>query len=256
MRIFFLLIFSLTLISFADTPSKKRISDAYFRYEFYTTYKKSTPKEDREYFWYKGGAIHKTESGIAGELLHGDFQKFYHSNQLAEAGLYKNGLKQGQWKNWHENGTLQSQQGWSDGQRDGRYSSYDKTGFLIETGNYRHGLKDGQWVNYISKDTLKYRRGLIRKDTPAATDTLGAKRGFFARLFGKKKAADITDTAKAPDTTASGKPGFFKRLFARKPKTEAAEGPKAKEKPNKMKKEAGAQKPPAKSKRKANAKST
>ena len=95
-----LLLSTVLLFSFSETSLKKRISDADFRYEFYTTNKAVNPEPDRQYFWFKGGAIHNSEYG---ELLHSQFQKFYHSNQLAEAGKYNNGLKEGNWKSWFKN---------------------------------------------------------------------------------------------------------------------------------------------------------
>jgi len=137
MRKFFLLLMVFTLFSFSDTSLKKRISDAQYRYEFYTTNKVVSAQQGRSYYWFKGGAIHNSEYGMAGELLHDSFLKFYHTNQLAEAGTYKNGLKEGYWKNWFDNGTLQSQTYWNKGQKDGKHMAYDKTGFLTEAGSIK-----------------------------------------------------------------------------------------------------------------------
>ena len=125
MRRLLWLVAVLFLCSFSDTSLIKRISDAQFRYEFYTTTKKVSPKSGRSYHWFKGGTIHNSEYGTAGELLTDNFSKFYHSNQLAESGTFKNGLKVGLWKTWHENGTLHTEAEWSGGTKDGSFAQYD-----------------------------------------------------------------------------------------------------------------------------------
>lgn len=233
----YLLFFSLFLLfSFSENPSKKRISDTLFRYEFYTTDKKPEAKPDKEYFWFKGGAIHNTEYGIGGDLLEGSYLKYYHSNQLAEAGKFKKGLKKGLWKSWFKNGVLQSKVNWSDGQMDGNYYAYDHLGNLTETGKYKRNKKHGRWINYTNKDTLRYDRGILvvkkQKQSKTSKDSLNTnkpEKGFFSFL--KKKDKPATDSLKraaanraipsAAPVKKEDKPGFFKRLFTKKDKTEA-----------------------------------
>ncbi|KQX15074.1 toxin-antitoxin system YwqK family antitoxin [Flavobacterium sp. Root420] len=158
---FLLLFFSLFLVSFSDPYAIKRISDANFRYEFYTTDKIIKVKDHKIYYWFKGGAIHSAESGIAGTLLHHKFLKMYHSNQLAEQGQFKEGLKVGIWKTWHQNGTIESVQKWKKGLKCGNYLRYDQNGALAETGKYSNDLKTGKWVNFEKKDTLVYKKGTL-----------------------------------------------------------------------------------------------
>jgi hypothetical protein len=203
-----LLFFALFLISFSDPYSIKRISDADFRYEFYTTNKDKKVKTNKTYYWFKGGAIHNTQSGVAGELLHGKFTKMYHSNQLAEEGFFRKGTKRGLWKTWYANGVLETTQYWVSGLKSGLYLHYDQNGKLIEKGRYTNSRKYGKWIDYIKKDTTIYKRGEIyikktnnnktNKETNNNTklktssqtkkqDTLIKKESFFKRLFKKKK---------------------------------------------------------------------
>lgn len=226
MRKYFLLVAVFALFSFVGTSLKKRISDSQYRYEFYTTDKVVSPQPDRYYHWFKGGTIHTSEYGIAGELLHEEFQKFYHSNQLAEAGKFKYGLKEGYWKLWFENGKLKSEAYWSSGQMDGSYYEYDNNGLLLLKGKYRDNKRHGTWIDYIKKDTLKFSSGLLIPKK--VKDTLADKQkkpGFFKRLFAKKN----KDTVAAPKNIAPEKvknnpekekrAGFFRRLFYSKEKT-------------------------------------
>ncbi|TRW27544.1 hypothetical protein FMM05_02580 [Flavobacterium zepuense] len=218
MRKYFLLLGVFALFSFSETSLKKRISDEYFRYEFFTTDKDITPKEGKTYYWFKGGTIHSSEHGVGGELLQDDFLKYYHSNQLAEAGKYKKGLREGYWKTWFENGTLQSKTYYDDGQKDGSYFAYDKTGFLTETGTYKNSLKHGRWINFINKDTLKYREGkVVVKKVKPVKDTLqpaNGKPGFIKRVFYKKD--NKNKVAVQENSANQKKPGFFKRIFKKK----------------------------------------
>ncbi|MFP9119338.1 toxin-antitoxin system YwqK family antitoxin [Flavobacterium sp. RNTU_13] len=216
----------LFLCSFSDTSLIKRISDAQFRYEFYTTTKKVSPKPGRSYYWFKGGAIHNSEYGMAGELLTGDFAKFYHSNQLAEAGTFKNGLKTGLWKTWYENGILHTEAEWSSGTKDGAFALYDNTGKLLEKGAYDNDRKSGRWINYTTKDTLKYRNGevvpvKVKPVKSTAKDSVSThKPGLWKRWFDKKD--DKGSKVKRNDVTSKvdARPGFWQRLFGKKKKGE------------------------------------
>ncbi|WP_379817179.1 toxin-antitoxin system YwqK family antitoxin [Flavobacterium artemisiae] len=142
----------------------KRISDKNFRYEFYTTEKKVNPKINKTYSWFKGGLIHEAQGGIGGDLLNDKFVKMYHSNQLAEQGEFKNGLRVGLWKTWYQNGVLATTQIWSKGERNGKFFRYNETGSLLEYGKYSSNLKSGRWTNAESKEIITYKKGVIVKE--------------------------------------------------------------------------------------------
>lgn len=165
----FLLFFAFTLVSFGDPYMIKRISDKDFRYEFYTTDKKINPKITKSYFWFKGGVIHEAQGGIAGDLLNDKFTKMYHSNQLAEQGEFKDGLRVGLWKTWYPNGVLATTQKWSKGLRCGKYFKYDENGNLVENGKFSSDLKTGKWTNAETKEITTYKNGEIVKQKQTFT---------------------------------------------------------------------------------------
>ena len=204
LTIFLALLSTFLLISFSDPYTIKRISDANFRYEFYTTNKKIKPKDNKIYYWFKGGLIHNTQSGMAGELLQDKFVKMYHSNQLAEQGTFKKGLKIGFWKTWFTNGMVETTQKWSNGLQSGDFFRYNESGLVIEKGSFKSGRKHGLWIDYIKKDTVIYKRGLV----------------FVKKTNSIKKEDKIKKrVSKKPETTSETKPkkeGFFKRLFSKK----------------------------------------
>jgi hypothetical protein len=153
---------ALILVSFSDPYSIKRISDSDFRYEFYVTDKTVTPKPNKVYYWFKGGAIHSAQGDFGGDLLNEAFLKTYHSNQIAEKGNFKNGLKMGLWKTWYPNGSIESTQKWSKGLRTGMYYKYDKNGFLAQSGCYKNDKKQGKWYDFVKKDTTNYNNGILK----------------------------------------------------------------------------------------------
>lgn len=235
----------LICFSFSDPYTIKRISDVNFRYEFYTTDKKITPKSDKTYFWFKGGLIHSAQAGIAGSLLNEKYTKMYHSNQLAEQGEFKNGLKVKLWKTWHPNGTVATTQYWNNGRKTGLFYHYDQNGKLLEKGNYKSDQKHGQWIDFTKGDTLQFNRGAVVPKTPKVskeeTERLKKEKQKLkdARKQEKNKEQPNTKTARETDASAGAKNapqpvkaakkegGFLKRLFAKKTTKTAKDGPGA-----------------------------
>jgi hypothetical protein len=163
--------------SFSDPYTIKRISDENFRYEFYVTDKSITPKPNKVYYWFKGGAIHSAQGGFGGDLLNDVFLKTYHSNQIAEHGTFKNGVKVGIWKTWHPNGSIESTQKWSKGLQTGMYYKYNKNSVITEKGCYENGQKQGKWYDFVKKDTTSYRNGvpITKKQKLSKLDKLTLK---------------------------------------------------------------------------------
>lgn len=238
----------LTLFSFQEIKLKKRITDKEFRYEFYVTHKEPEIKSQRTYYWFKAGAIHNSESGIAGQLLDDAFEKFYLNNQLAEKGEFRKGLRVGVWKTWYQNGVIKTNQYWDEGKKKGMSFLYSEQGELIEKGRFRSDKKHGKWINYISKDTTLYNYGekvipKPKKEKVIKENADGEKKpSFFKRLFSKKnKSNSETKSSSKEDSkpnsknsklkankevkssdkktkTVENNEGFFKRLFSKKKK--------------------------------------
>lgn len=212
--IFLCAITALLLVSFSDPYTIKRVSDANFRYEFYTTSKKVNPKENKQYYWFKGGVVHKAQSGIAGELLNDKFVKMYHSNQLAEQGTFRNGLKIGLWKTWYENGIVETTQKWSRGLQTGEFFRFSNDGSIVEKGNFKKGKKHGKWIDYIKKDTVLYKRGVVFVEKVRLSKAERAKIRL-EKKESKNKEKD-GEKSKAALENKTKKEGFFKRIIGKK----------------------------------------
>jgi len=236
-KIVIVIIFSVLLFSFTDPYSLKKISDKEYRYEFYTTDKIIGPKSTRTYYWFKGGLIHSSQAGIGGPLLHDNFKKFYHSNQLAEQGKFKNGLKVGLWKTWFQNGIMETTQEFYNGLNSGKFQRFDTNGNLIEKGKFSKGKKDGLWINYISKNTIKYKSGVVFIPKPKLTKEEKALekeaklKEKEALKLQKQKEKELKKLAKDQNvktkksnsensvkTNTPKKQNFFTRLFSKKEK--------------------------------------
>lgn len=184
------------LVSFSDPYSIKRISDQDFRYEFYVTNKTITPKVNKVYYWFKGGSIHSAQGDFGGDLLNEVFLKTYHSNQIAEKGNFKNGLKVGIWKTWHPNGSIESTQKWTKGLRTGMYYKYDENGLVAETGCYKNDKKQGKWYDFVKKDTVNYNNGVpaLKKQKISKLDKLTLKLQELKDEQNKKTAIESEKT--------------------------------------------------------------
>lgn len=199
------------LVSFQDPYSIKRISDKNFRYEFYTNSKKINPSKNKTYFWFKGGVIHQADFGVAGEVLNGSFKKYFHSNQLAEQGVFKKGLKIGLWKSWHENGKIETIQIWKSGQKNGEYFKYNSTGEVIEKGNYKRNHKHGLWVDMIKKDSLTYKKGVVflKKIKPTKEE----KEKIKLEKKANNKKSQKTNPKEQKEQNPPKKESWFSKIF-------------------------------------------
>lgn len=223
----FLFASAFVLFSFSDPFLVKRISDKDFRYEFYTTSKKIKLEEDKVYYWFKGGIIHNAQSGVAGELLEGDFTKMYHSNQLAEQGKFKKGLKTGLWKSWYENGKLSSVQNWKAGLKSGSSIAFDNNGEVIEKGKYMYDKKEGTWINHIKKDTLVFKKGIVfvkeKKLSKEEKIQLKEEKKKKEELIKAEKANSsnkrkVDKEIKGKTQNDTARQSFMKRIFSKKGK--------------------------------------
>ena len=102
----------------------------------------------KNYYWFKSQKILITQGGSSGSLLNGDYESFYKNNQLAEKGLFKKGLKHGDWKFWGANGILIHQENWSNGIQIGKQLYYNDQGVLEKMILYKSNQ-----VQIIARDT-------------------------------------------------------------------------------------------------------
>ena len=71
-----------------------------------------------------------------------------------ERGVYKNGIEDGPWKTYHENGQLQRNGSYINGKRDGYWETYHENGNLEFKGTYLDGMLNGDCEFYWYEGNL------------------------------------------------------------------------------------------------------
>lgn len=140
----------------------------------------------KEYFWFKSGEVHNSFAQAGGLVLHEDYKKYYRSKQLAEHGRFYYGLKDGEWRDWYENGKLKTVTNWANGYKSGYYAKYDENGNIETLGTYKKNRKANRWINYKTADTTYFKNDSIYSEKPESKTSK-----FFSRLFEKRDSLKV-----------------------------------------------------------------
>ena len=79
-------------------------------------------------------------------LLDGPWERYYENGQLRQKGSYSNGEIDGLWVTYWENGQLRSKGSFSNGQYDGPWETYDENGQFQLKGSFSNGEQCGEWI--------------------------------------------------------------------------------------------------------------
>jgi antitoxin component YwqK of YwqJK toxin-antitoxin module len=124
----------------------------------------------KKYHWYSNNQLKITQGGYSGKLLNGSYTDFHFNNNLKEKGVFKMGLKIGEWKKWNIEGKLSEIANFKDGILHGPFYQYNLSGDLQESGNYKNGKMDGEFRKYIKQDSIetsKYKDGKFKLEKPS-----------------------------------------------------------------------------------------
>lgn len=156
------------------------------------------PIATKRYYWFHQGTMTSTQGNYSGKLLHGTLEKFDRKGRLLEKGIFKNGLKEGEWMRWYANGNISSQYHWNAGWRVGDFQEFADDGSLLRKGSYRQNKLHGKVYYYAPGGSTareeKYRRGALVKEKE--------KKVKEKKVKGKKKGKD-----QQPGTTQQTAPG-------------------------------------------------
>jgi antitoxin component YwqK of YwqJK toxin-antitoxin module len=171
---------------------KLQLADSLYDYRFtVVAVSKEKPQSEKTYTWYMKNAVLVTQGNYSGKLLHGTYTKYYcKTNQLAEKGDYKYGLKEGVWQEWNSNGTLSSNVTYKKGVKKGEAVFYDSSGNIVEKCIFKNDKKHGKsytYVNGIEQKPVTYKKGVIKE-----------KKSLFARF---KKKSNQTELAEPTEKT-------------------------------------------------------
>ena len=121
--------------------------------EFHITGQEIKPVSTKTYTWYFKNKINTTQGGYHGHLLDGEYVVLDKEGIPKLKGVYKEGLKDGQWLRWSESHLIERET-YKDGVRSGKYEQFDGQE-LTESGKYVDGKKQGK-VTIPVADTLHY----------------------------------------------------------------------------------------------------
>jgi len=78
-------------------------------------------------------------------------------------GTYRDGVQQGEWTTWYENGQRSAADYYRDGLQDGRHTSWYANGQKAIEGDYRAGKREGVWTRWDPS-------GLVHKEQIYSND--------------------------------------------------------------------------------------
>ncbi len=216
-QLFISLIFIFSSSFTLQDASIRTYSDSKYYYEFHINISNKDIKHKKQntYFWYQLNKIHSNVGGSHGKVLHGSYlKKEIKSNQLIENGFFKNGLKDGMWKEWYLNGNLNTIENWDKGTLQGKFISFNKDGSPLWKGKYNNGKKTGSWINFQKGDTITYINGTEKVKKVREKKR---KKNFFSKLFHKKENGNSKSKKRKPKKIKKKK-SFWYRLFHKKEK--------------------------------------
>lgn len=179
-------------LSVSSDIQRKRIRQGDFDVECYVYIKKlESFNKNKEYYWFKSGEVHNSYANAGGLVLHDEYKKFYRSKQLAEHGFFNYGLKDGQWRDWHENGKIKSVTDWSNGYKSGKYYLYEENGEILISGSFKKGIKSNTWINYKTADTTYHKNDSVYSEKPKSKASK-----FISKIFKKRDSVEVAKKKK------------------------------------------------------------
>lgn len=117
------------------------------------------PNEDREHMTFEQNRLL-----YDGQPFNGEWNSHYEDGYLKETGSYKDGFKEGMFKEYYAGGVLKTIAEYSAGQMNGSFKKYYSDGQFWINGTYSNGLRDGEF-KYLNKkgelvETRFYRNGV------------------------------------------------------------------------------------------------
>ena len=93
-----------------------------------------------------GDAQMKIEGNLKNGLVDGQWTEWYENGQKKGKGGFKDGKKQGPRVGWHENGQMMSEEEYKDGEQHGPCAAWYGNGQKMFEGAYKDGEEVGTWT--------------------------------------------------------------------------------------------------------------
>lgn len=133
-----------------------RVYDGNGNLKFEGTFAHDNPVGEFKYFFPNGktkALVNNLDSGRVSYV-----KMFYQNGQLMATGKYSGQQKDSAWYYYSEiDGTLVSEEHYSEGVGEGIWKSYYPSGQVAEEYTYVGGKKEGEWIQYFSDGIIKSR---------------------------------------------------------------------------------------------------
>ena len=97
------------------------------------------------------------EENYAGNKKTGYAFKYYPDGSVAEKIIYKDDKKNGEWIQYHHGGKLALKSSFVNGLVEGKYQAWYENGQTEFLGQYKYDVRDGEWIIYNKDGSVKYR---------------------------------------------------------------------------------------------------
>ena len=87
-------------------------------------------------------------------ITEGEWKEWYDNGQLETQGFHKDGKREGDCKEWYDNGQLLSQGFFKDGKREGEWKEWHVNGKLYTQGFHKDGKREGEWNQWYYNGKL------------------------------------------------------------------------------------------------------
>jgi antitoxin component YwqK of YwqJK toxin-antitoxin module len=136
-------------------------------------YSDGTIENDGHYTeWYAPPGHQKMEEGdYVDGMRQGKWNLWHENGKLRRTENFLNGKLEGSWKQFRDDGTLESEESYKNNLRDGKWVAYDSTGKHVDAKlEYKAGVPDGVWTYYYDEATTKQLidAGILTKDQVTA----------------------------------------------------------------------------------------
>lgn len=137
-------------------------NDSTVRLNICNTNPKVKLRSNLRYYWYLSHTVYSNQGGYSGHLLNGHYLVFDKQMRLKVEGNFKNGLKEGVWKSWGNNGCLESEYFWHRGLRAGTALLYNSMGNVYKEVPYSNDMIHGVVITRIGDklEKQKFRNGV------------------------------------------------------------------------------------------------
>jgi antitoxin component YwqK of YwqJK toxin-antitoxin module len=110
------------------------------------------------------------EYDIVNGLKQGEFIIYYENGNMQIKGQMENNRNVGKWQYFYETGEIESEGYFVDDQPEGRWVWYSPSGKLKEEGSYKQGRRIGKWKTFDENGNVMQEKEFSFDDTTNATE--------------------------------------------------------------------------------------